>query len=75
MAAMDLEELRGLPLFDGLDDAQLGELAPRPARSRPSPRARSLFSEGQPADAVVGAPRGVVTLPRRVGTRGDRAGR
>ena len=55
---MDLAELRGLSLFDGLDDAQLGDAPRRGHRAAASVAGEVLFHEGRPADTLVGAPRG-----------------
>lgn len=46
---MDIRELRALPLFDGLDDAQLEELLAA-ATEKMVERGDVLFEEQRPAD-------------------------
>jgi signal transduction histidine kinase len=67
MPATGLEELRALPLFDGLDDEQLGALVAAGAE-HPFGAGEELFGEGQPADAWWVLLEGTITLLRRVGT-------
>ncbi len=67
MPALTLEELRALPLFDGLDDAQLAELVAA-GGEHAFVAEEELFSEGQPADAWWVLLEGTVTLLRRVGS-------
>ncbi len=64
---MDLAELRRLPLFDGLDDAQLGDLLAA-ATEQPTRRGELLFHEGRPADDWWVLLEGTVALIRQVGT-------
>ncbi len=64
---MDLSELRRLSLFDGLDDAQLGELLAAATEVEVHP-GDELFHEGQPADDWWVLLDGQVALHRRVGT-------
>ncbi|MFL6079608.1 MAG: sensor histidine kinase [Ornithinibacter sp.] len=64
---MDLPELRRLAIFDGLDDAQLGDLLAA-ATERPTRRGELLFHEGRPADAWWVLLEGTVALVRQVGT-------
>ena len=47
---MDVDELRGLFLFDGLDDDQLARARSRPARRSRFDEGDVLFREGEPAD-------------------------
>ncbi len=64
---MDLPELRRLAIFDGLDDAQLGDLLDA-ATERPTRRGELLFHEGRPADVWWVLLDGTVALVRQVGT-------
>ena len=64
---MTTGELRGLPLFDGLDDAQLRTLAQVAAEHRFT-AGEELFTEGQPANVWWVLLEGSVTLVRHTGT-------
>ena len=64
---MDLTELRGLSLFDGLDDDQLGDLLGSAHEHAVVP-GEVLFTEGAPADTWWVLLEGSVALLRRVGT-------
>ena len=64
---MDIDELRGIELFAGLTDDQLAELATGGRRGAVRRRATMLFTEGEPADELVGAGRGSLDLVRQVG--------
>ena len=64
---MDLAELRGLVLFDGLDDSQLGALLDAAVEHRVVP-GEVLFHEGRPADTWWVLLEGSVALVRRLGT-------
>ena len=64
---MDVSELRGLVLFDGLDDAQLGALLDAAQEHRFVP-GEVLFREGLLADTWWVLLEGTVALVRRVGT-------
>ena len=64
---MDLVELRGLPLFEGLDDAQLADLLAA-ATEQSTRRGELLFHEGRPADDWWVLLEGTVALIRQVGT-------
>ena len=63
---MDITELRALSIFDGLDDAQLAELAARSVIERPD-AGETLFVEGTPADSWWVLLDGRASLSRRVG--------
>lgn len=63
---MDLQELRAVPLFDGLDDDQLEALITAGEEFEASGGAE-LFREGTPADAWYVLLAGKITLHRRVG--------
>jgi signal transduction histidine kinase len=60
------DDLRPLPIFDGLTDAQLGELADGGAEVRIEPGVE-LFREGEHADAWWVLVDGAIDLVRRVG--------
>jgi signal transduction histidine kinase len=64
---MDTHELRGLSLFDGLNDAQLTELV-RVGDERRFHPGQELFREGQPADVWWVLLEGGIDLIRRVGS-------
>jgi signal transduction histidine kinase len=64
---MDLAELRLLPLFEGLDDAQLADLLAA-ATEQATRRGELLFHEGRPADDWWVLLEGTVALIRQVGT-------
>ena len=64
---MDIRELRALPLFDGLDDAQLEELLAA-ATEKMVERGDVLFEEQRPADNWWVLLEGSIALVRQVGT-------
>ncbi|MGA8044791.1 MAG: ATP-binding protein [Dermatophilaceae bacterium] len=64
---MDSAELRGLALFDGLDDARLDALLEVATEHR-TRRGEILFAEGRPADDWWVLLEGTVALIRQVGT-------
>jgi signal transduction histidine kinase len=64
---MDFTELRDLALFDGLDDARLGELL-EAATEQVVDRGDVLFEEQRPADDWWVLLEGTVALVRQVGT-------
>ena len=64
---MDLAELRGLALFDGLDDTQLTALL-EASTEQVIRRGEILFDEGRPADSWWVLLEGTVALSRQVGT-------
>jgi signal transduction histidine kinase len=64
---MDLAELRGLSLFDGLDDDQLAALL-EASSEHVTRRGELLFHEGRPADCWWVLLEGTVALIRQVGT-------
>jgi signal transduction histidine kinase len=64
---MDVAEVRGLALFDGLDDAQLGELLAVGADVRLEP-GEQVWTEGGPAEVWWVLVEGAVTLVRTVGS-------
>ena len=64
---MDAAELRGLSLFDGLDDAQLGDLVAA-STEEVTRRGQLLFDEGRPASSWWVLLEGTVALIRQVGT-------
>lgn len=63
---MDVDDLRGLDLFDGTTDDELRELLAAGEELRFSP-GEVLFGEGQPADSWLVLVDGRVDLVRRVG--------
>lgn len=63
---MDRTELRALPLFDGLSDAQLDDLLAAADEHHATP-GEELFHEGAPADTWWVLLDGAVALSRRVG--------
>ena len=63
---MSVEQLRQLPLFAGLDDAQLEELV-RAGEERTYEAGQELWSEGQPADTWWVLLDGAISLAKRVG--------
>lgn len=63
---MDTQELRGLPLFDGLTEAQLADLA-EVSRESVSDPGQDLWREGQPADTWWILLDGSISLLKRVG--------
>ena len=63
---MSVEQLRHLPLFAGLDDAQLEELV-RAGEERTYEAGQELWSEGQPADTWWVLLDGAISLAKRVG--------
>ena len=63
---MSTGELRGLPLFEGLDDAQLRTLAEAAAEHRFA-AGEELFTEGQPANVWWVLLEGSVSLVRHTG--------
>ena len=71
---MDLSELRGLALFDGLTDDQLGELLAASDEHALVP-GQLLFAEATLADTWWVLLEGTVTLFRRVGTEDTTMGR
>jgi len=71
---MDLSELRGLALFDGLSDDQLGELLAASDEHALVP-GQLLFAEATLADTWWVLLEGTVTLFRRVGTEDTTMGR
>ena len=64
---MDAAELRGLSLFDGLDDAQLADLVAA-STEEVTRRGQLLFDEGRPASSWWVLLEGTVALIRQVGT-------
>ncbi len=63
---MDTDELRRLPLFAGLDEAQIEDLV-RAGEEREFPAGQELWSEGQPADTWWVLLEGAIDLAKRVG--------
>lgn len=63
---MDFESLRGIDLFDGLDDTQLVDLIGAGEERFFAP-GDELFHEGQPADVWWVLLKGTITLVRHVG--------
>ena len=63
---MGAQELRELPIFAGLDDAQLEELA-RAGAERSYDAGHELWREGQPADTWWVLLDGTISLTKRVG--------